>query len=130
NFFGGQSNFLAPPLMRVGWVGRMPFAVDDDNRDLALALGERVAAGVEVGTERSRGLHQLGIMHPNFARAAGRPTRLDQKAIALLLLRCHLVIRDLGVAAEGWRGLGHIGASSQDGLETPSCNGGSDLSTR
>jgi len=27
----------------------MPFAVDDDNRDLALALAERVMAGVEMG---------------------------------------------------------------------------------
>jgi hypothetical protein len=52
----GQSNLLAPPLMRVGRVGRMPFAVDDDDGDLALALGERVAAGVEMGPERSRGL--------------------------------------------------------------------------
>ena len=32
--------------MRVGRVGRMPFAVDDDDGDLALALGERVAAWV------------------------------------------------------------------------------------
>jgi hypothetical protein len=29
----------------------MPFAVDDDDGDLALALGERVAAWVEMGAE-------------------------------------------------------------------------------
>ena len=50
-------------------------------------------------------------------RSAGRATGLDQKAIALLLLLGHLVIRDLGVAAEGRR-LGHIKLPSQDGLET------------
>jgi hypothetical protein len=55
DLFGGQSDFLAPPLMRVGRVGRMPFAVDDDDGDLALE--ERVAAGVEIGPERSRGLY-------------------------------------------------------------------------
>jgi hypothetical protein len=37
--------------MRVGRAGRMPFAVDDDDGDLALALGERVAAWVEMGAE-------------------------------------------------------------------------------
>jgi len=31
DLFGGQSEFLAPPLVRVGRVGRMPFAVDDDD---------------------------------------------------------------------------------------------------
>ena len=56
-------------------------------------------------------------MHPDRARPAGRATRLDQKAIALLLLRRHLVIRDLREAAEG-RHLGHIGLPSQNGLET------------
>src|SRR3984893_17678255 len=43
DLFGGQSDILASPLMRVGRVGRMPFAVDDDDDDLALE--ERVAAG-------------------------------------------------------------------------------------
>src|SRR5277367_6776220 len=38
------------------------------------------------GAQRSRGLHQLGVMHPDLARPAGRATGLDQKAIALLLL--------------------------------------------
>ena len=90
----------------------MPFAVDDDDGDLALALGERVAAGVEMGPERSRGLYQLGVMHPDLARPAGRTTGLEQKAIAFLLLLRHLVIRNLGVAAEGRR-LGHIGLPSQ-----------------
>src|SRR5260370_21270070 len=112
DLFGRQSYFLAPPLMRVGRVGRMPVAVDDNDGDLAFALGERVAAGVEIGPERSRGLYQLSVMHPDLARPAGRATGLDQKAIALLLFRRHLVIRDLGVAAEGRR-LGHIGLPSQ-----------------
>src|SRR5580700_6345686 len=57
DLFGGQPDFLASPLMRVGRVGRMPFAVDDDDGDLALALEERVAAAVEIGPERSRGLY-------------------------------------------------------------------------
>src|SRR5580704_16133812 len=70
-----------------------------------------------MGAERSRGLHQLGVIHPDLARPAELTADLDQKAIALLLLRRHLVIRDLGVAAEG-RLLGHIGLPSQDGLET------------
>jgi hypothetical protein len=63
----------------------MPFAVDDDDGGLTLALGERVAARVEIGPERSRGLHQLGVMHPDFTRPGGRATGLDQKAIALVL---------------------------------------------
>src|SRR5205814_9390692 len=97
---GGQSDFLSPPLMRVGRMGGMPSAVDYDDGDLALALGERVAAGGEIGAQRSRGLYQLGVMHPDLARPAGRATGLDEQAIARLLLRCHFVIRDLGVASE------------------------------
>src|SRR6478736_1203103 len=65
---GGQPDFLTPPLMRVGGVGRMPFAVDDNDGDLAFALGERVAAGVEIGPEWSRGLQELWVMHPDLAR--------------------------------------------------------------
>src|SRR5690349_1225089 len=61
NFFGGQSNFLAPPLMRVGWVGRMPFAVDDDNRDLALALGERVPPGWKWAPSGAEAFTSLGL---------------------------------------------------------------------
>src|SRR5689334_4969382 len=72
---------------------------------------------MEIGPERSRGLYQLGVMHPDLARPAGRVTGLDQKAITLLLLLGHLVIRDLGVAAEGRR-LGHIGFPSHEGSET------------
>src|SRR6266566_8299262 len=53
---GRQSDFLAAPLMRVGWVGGMPFAVDDADGDLALALRERVPAGVKMRAERSRRL--------------------------------------------------------------------------
>src|SRR5271169_4409545 len=50
DLFGGQSDFLAPPLMRIGRVGGIPFAVDDDDGDLALE--ERVAAGVETPTRQ------------------------------------------------------------------------------
>src|SRR3984893_13975169 len=96
--------------MRGGRVSRMPFAVDDDDGNLALALGERVAAGMEMRTERRRRLHQFGIMHPDLARPAGGPPHLDQKAIALLLLRRHLVIGDLGIAAKSRR-LRHFGFS-------------------
>src|SRR5712692_7889743 len=93
--------------MRVGRVGRMPFAVDDDDGDLAFALAERIPAGVKMGAERRRRLYQLRVMHPDLAGAPGRATGLDQKTIALLLLRRHLVIGDLGVAAKGWR-IGHF----------------------
>src|SRR5437868_12558855 len=81
-----------------------------------------------MGTERSRGLYQLRVMHPNLARPASRATGLDQKAITFLLLRRHLVIRDLGVAAEGWC-LGHIGLPS-GWIGDSSCNGTPALSTR
>src|SRR6266481_3469790 len=64
DLFGGQSDFLAPPFMRIGRVGRMPFAVDDDDGDLALALEERVPTRVEMRAERCRRLHQLGVVHP------------------------------------------------------------------
>src|SRR5207244_7794663 len=68
DLIGWQPNFLAAPLMRACRVSRMPFADDNANRDLALAFGQRVMAGMEMGAERSRGLGQLGVMHPNLAR--------------------------------------------------------------
>src|ERR1700730_6603605 len=101
--------------MRGGRVSRMPFAVDDDDGDLALALGKRVTAGMEMRTERRRRLHQFGIMHPDLARPPGRAANCDQEAIALLLLRRHLVIGDLGVAAKSRR-LGHFRTPSRGGL--------------
>src|ERR1044071_2673048 len=58
---GRQPGRLGGALMRVGWVDRMPFAVDDDDRDLALALGERIA-GAEIGAERPDHLAPLGLV--------------------------------------------------------------------
>src|SRR6202023_81336 len=108
DLLGRQSDFLAAPLMRSGRVGGMPFAVDDDHSDLARALTERIAAGVEMSAERRRRPYQLRVVHPDLAWTAGRAADLHQKAIALLLLWRHLAIGDLGVAAEGRR-LGHLG---------------------
>src|SRR5437773_2081560 len=96
--------------MRGGRVRRMPLAVDDDDGDLALALAERIAAGVEMRAERRRRLYQLRVVHPDLARPAGGAADLHQKTIALLLFRRHLVIRDLGVTAES-RCFGHFGYS-------------------
>ena len=101
--------------MRGGRVDRVPFAVDDDDGDLALSFAERVMAGVEMAAERCRGLRQLGVMHPDLARPADLAADLLQKPVALLLLRGHLVIRDLGVPAKS-RGLGHFGFPSEGEL--------------
>src|ERR1700730_8394539 len=101
--------------MRARRVCRMPFAVDDADGDLALALGKRVMLGMEMGAERSRGLCQLGVVDPDLARSADLTADLDQKAITVLLLRGHLLIGDLGVPAKGGR-IGHLGFPSQGGL--------------
>src|SRR6516165_5532430 len=93
-------------------VSRMPFAVDDDDGDLALPFAERVMAGMEMRAERCRGLHQLGVVHPDLARPADLTADLFQNAIALLLLGGHLVIGDLGVTAKGWC-VGHFRFPSQ-----------------
>ena len=79
----------------------MPLAVDDDDGDLALTLGERVA-GPEISTQRPHHLRQPGVVHPDLVRPAERATGLDQRTITLLLLRRHLIVRNFGVAAEGW----------------------------
>src|SRR5712671_5583568 len=129
DLLGRQSDFLAAPFMRSGRVGGMPFAIDDDDRDLALALAERIAAGVEMGAERRRRLYQLWVVHPDLAWTAGRAADLHQKAITLLLLRGHLVIGDLGVAAEGGR-LGHLGVPSRGGLRAHPATAATALSTR
>src|SRR5215469_9894032 len=94
--------------MRIGRIGRMPFAVDDADGDFALALGKRVMAGMEMGAERPRRPRQLWIVHPDLARPSDAAADLDQRAITLPLLRRHLVKGDLGVTAKGWR-IGHIG---------------------
>src|SRR5215472_14522166 len=100
----------AGALMGVGRIGRMPFAVDDDDGDLALALAERIA-GAEIGAQRPHHLHQLGIVDIDLVRAGKAPPRLDQRAVALLLFRRHPVIGDLGIAAKSRR-LGHWAISS------------------
>src|SRR4029077_20410602 len=110
-------------------VGRMPLAVDDDDRDLALALAQRVTAGVEMRAERRRRLYQLRVVDPDLAWTAGRAADLHQKPIALLLLRRHLVIGDLGVAAEGRR-LGHLRFPSQGGLRAHPATAATAVSTR
>src|SRR5262245_59046733 len=80
-----------------------PFAGDDADSDLALA--ERVA-GAEIRPERPHHLRQLGVVHIDLVRAGQSAARLDQRAVAFLLLRRHLLIGNLGIASE--RGcLGH-----------------------
>jgi hypothetical protein len=64
-------------------------------------------AGVEVGAKRRRRRGQLGIVHPDLAWPADLAADLFDQAIALLLLRRHLVIRYFGVTAKG-RHLGHF----------------------
>jgi hypothetical protein len=100
-------NDVDPLLMRVGRVDRMPLAVDDNDDDLALALGERIA-GAEISAQRPHHLRQLRAVHPNLVRPAEGTAGLDQRAITLLLLRRHLVIGNFGIAAKGWR-IGHFG---------------------
>src|ERR1700758_4270931 len=102
---GRQTSGFAGALVRVGRVDRMPFAADYAHRNLAFTLTERVA-GAEIRTERPCGLRQLRVVHPDLGRAGEPPTGFDKGAIALLLLRGHLVIRDFGIAAKG-RGVGH-----------------------
>src|SRR5580658_5199718 len=80
----------------------MKLAGDDADGDLALALGERVMAGMEMGAERPRDLRQLRIMHPDFARPGEPATALDHGAITLLLCWCHLLVGNLGITTEGW----------------------------
>ena len=83
----------------------MKRAADDADRDLALALAERIA-GAEMRPERPHHLRQLGVVHIDLVRA-GQPTaRLNQRAIGILLLRGHLLIGNLGITSERG-GLGH-----------------------
>src|SRR5262249_43957724 len=72
---------------------------------LALALAERVA-GAEMRPEWPHHLCQLRVVHIDLVWARQPAARLDQRAIAFLLLRRHLLIGNLGIASE--RGcLGH-----------------------
>src|SRR2546425_7584826 len=77
----------------------MKLAADDADGDLALALAERVA-GAEMRPERPHHLRQLGVVHIDLVRAGQPAARLDQRAIAFLLLRRHLIIGNLGIASE------------------------------
>src|SRR5689334_3492904 len=108
--------------MRTRRVRRMPFAVDDADGDLALTLGKRVMAGMEMGAERSRSLRQLGVVDPDLARPAELAADLDHGVITLLLLRRHLLVRNLGVPAKGGR-IGHFGFPSR-WIGGASCYGG------
>ena len=85
----------------------MKLAGDDADGDLALALGEGVTAGVEMGAERPRDFRQLRIVHPDLARPGEPAAALDHGAVALLLLRRHLFIGDLSVTTKGWC-IGHF----------------------
>src|SRR6516225_7289428 len=64
DLIGWQTDFLAAPLMRVGREGRMPFAVDDADGDLALAFGKGVMPGWKWAPSGPRGLRQFRIVHP------------------------------------------------------------------
>src|ERR1700726_1953243 len=72
-------------------------------------------AGAKISTQRPHHLRQLWVVHPDLVRPAERAAGLDQQAITLLLLRRHLVIRNFGIAAKGWR-LRHFGSPSWHGL--------------
>src|SRR5436305_8080096 len=52
NLIGRQADLLAAPFMRRSRVRRTPFAVDDYDGDLPLALCQRVFARLEVASER------------------------------------------------------------------------------
>src|SRR5262249_59616516 len=83
----------------------MKLAANDADSDLALALAERIA-GAEMRPERPHHLRQLGVVHIDLVRARQPTARLNQRAIAFLLLGRHLLIGNLGIASK--RGcLGH-----------------------
>src|ERR1700720_3769810 len=56
--------------------------------------------------EQSCRLRQLGLCTPDPCSARPPGLGLDQRAIAFQLLRRHVVIGDLGIAAKRWR-VGH-----------------------
>jgi hypothetical protein len=58
---GGQPDFFAAPLVRVGRIGGMKLAGDDADGNLTLALGEGVTAGVEMRAERPTALASFGL---------------------------------------------------------------------
>src|SRR4029077_4440597 len=86
---GGQPDLLAAPVMRGSRVGRAPFAVDDDDRDFALAFGERIVALLEMSAKRRRDFRQFRVVHPDLVGAAERTTGLDREPVGLLLLWRH-----------------------------------------
>src|SRR5215471_856572 len=83
----------------------MPLAVDHDDRDFAFALAQGVASA-KIRADRAHDLRQLWVVDPDLVRARQPAARLDQRAIGVLLLRRHPLVRGLGIAAEG-RLLGH-----------------------
>ena len=85
----------------------MKLAGDDADGNLTLALGEGVTAGVEMRAERPHGFGELRIVNPDLGWSGEPATALDHRAIAILLLRGHLLIGDLSVTAKGWR-IGHL----------------------
>src|SRR5262245_24799972 len=98
--------------MRVRRVDRAPFAAGDEHRDLPLALRQRRLSRREMITKRRDRVYELGIVHPNAVGPGQAPARaVDEQAIASLLLRCHLLDRYFGVAAER-RGVRHRVLSS------------------
>ena len=98
----------------------MKLAGDDADGDLALALAERIA-GAEMRPERPHHLRQLGVVHIDLVRAGQPPARLDQRAIAFLLLGRHLIIGNLGIASERG-GLGHgLSPGLSERLGRPTC---------
>src|ERR1700760_1232457 len=91
--------------MCVGRVNRMPFAVDDDDCDLSLALGKRIACA-EIGAELAHHVGEFGIVYPDLVRTTDGTAAFDQRSVSRLLLRRHLLVRDFGIAAKCWA-LGH-----------------------
>src|SRR5215468_8048122 len=79
----------------------MPVARDDTDRDLPLALGQRVATGLKMNAESADDLCELWIMNPNLNWARQAPARLNDGVIGILLFSGHLVVGYLGVASEG-----------------------------
>src|SRR6185503_17639781 len=98
---GGQADLHATLLVRGGGISRMPSAVDDEDRDLALALRQRGLARREVLSERRRRVDQLRVVHPHLV-GPGQPAArtVDEEAVSFALLRRHPVDGNLGIASE------------------------------
>ena len=84
----------------------MPVAGDDADRDLTLALGQGIAARLEMRSEWAGDFREFRIVHPDLGRARQAAAGLDHRLVAFLLLWSHFFEGDFGVAAEG-RGFRH-----------------------